>query len=290
VLDFLASSDPGSERAVWLAGDGAAHDLSTSFGQSSQLLSSYFATIFEADSYRLSSGNLGTPSGVFSLITEFNAPRAYGLDNSCLNFSDVISVNGAVPDGDLAQRYEDASDGDPSINPGTYGAAVYRPADNLSRYYTTLFTGYQPTHLRGPGFENTATDAGRLAFIYDVLSTIYLCVDPVIAIGDLPGIDGRQLNLVRGAFPNPALTGEATVQFDLAKPAKVTIRFYNVAGRLVHEARVEGRPGPNTYRWDGQTSTGMRLAPGVYFFRLNSPGLEFQQNNRRLILLGAGGP
>jgi hypothetical protein len=294
IQGFLASSSPGNERAVWLDGDGVANDLSTSpdAGQSLTLLNDFFATIFEADSYRDASANFSTPSAALNLIPEFSAPRAYGLNNVCFLFSDVISVNGAVPDGQLAQRYEDSSDGDVSINPGVYGAAVYRPADNVSRYYSTLLTGYQLPHLRGVGFENSTTGFGRITFLDNALSAFNTCfgIGPVIAVGDLPGPSGAQLDFVRGAFPNPSLTGEATVQFSLARPAKVNIRFYNVAGRLVHEARVEGLPGSNTYRWDGQTSTGMRLAPGVYFYRLNSPGLEFQQNNRRLILLGAGRP
>jgi hypothetical protein len=293
IQGFLASSSAGNERAVWLDGDGVANDLSNALdaGQSLTLLNDFFATIFEADSYRDASGNLPTPSAVFNLIAEFSAPRAYGLNNVCFLFSDVISVNGAIPDGELAQRYEDASDGDASINPGVYGAAVYHPADNASRYYSTLLTSYQLPHLRGVGFENTTTGFGRIAFLDDALAAFNTClgIGPVIAIGDLPGPSGAQLNFVRDAFPNPSLTGEATVQFTLAKPAKVSIRFYNVAGRLVHEVGIDGVAGPNTYKWNGTTSTGIRSAPGVYFYRLSAPGVEFQNNNRRMVLLGTGG-
>jgi hypothetical protein len=287
IRDFLANASQEEGRAVWLAGDGVAHDLATSAGDASALLNSFFGAVYESDNYRLASGNLRTPSAVINLIPEFSEPRPYGFDNSCRWYADVISVNGAVSDAVLAQRYEDSSDGDGAIFPGEYGASVYRPPNNTSRYYTTLFSGFQLPHLRGNGFESTVTDFGRIDFMANALEVFDLCsaVGPVIAVGDLPGAGGARLNFVRGVFPNPSLGGEATVEFSLGQPAEVTIRFYNIAGRLVHEAELNGVVGPNTYRWDGISSTGIRTAPGVYFYRLSAPGIEFQGNDRRMVLL-----
>jgi hypothetical protein len=288
VTGFLASSSSGNERAVWLAGDGAANDLANSNGGAPTLLTEFFATLFIADSYRTASGNISTPSAVINLISEFNAPRPYGYNNSCALVPDVISANGAVADGVLAQRYEDSSDGDVSINPGLYGSVVYRPADNASRFYTTLISGYQIPNLLGSGFQNTQTDAGRMAFVDDALVAFNLCaaIGPVVAIGDLPGASGAQLNLVRGAFPNPALAGPPKVNFSLAQAAKVTFRLYNVAGRLLHEETKAFEAGHQIFQWDGHITTGMRVAPGVYFYRLSAPGVTFENNRQRMVLLG----
>jgi len=76
----------------------------------------------------------------------------------------------------------------------------------------------------------------------DALSAFNLCarVMPAIAVGDQPGVSA--LNFVRGAAPNPAASGTATVRFTLTRAAPVTLRFYNVAGRLVHEATIDGTP------------------------------------------------
>ena len=289
VQDFLSTAAAGTERAFYLAGDGAANDLANSFGNAPTLLSNFFAAVLVSEDYRVASNNITTPSAVQNLIPAFKAPSWYGYNNSCLLFPDVVDVNGAVAGGVLAQRYEDSGDGDISINPGIYGAAVYRPADNASRFYTTLITGYQVPNLLGAGFENTLTDAGRISFVSDALVAFDLCaaVGPVIAVGDLPGAQGAQLNFVRGAFPNPSISGMAKINFSLAQPAKVTFRFYNVAGRLVHEELVDyASGGPKVYNWNGQTSTGMRTAPGVYFYRLSAPGIEFQNNSQRMVLLG----
>jgi hypothetical protein len=291
IQDFLASSASGSERAVWLAGDEVANWLQNlSLGSGPTLLNTYFAAIVDADDYRTYSGNRRVDIGVSNLISEYQPPSTMGYSSTCSFFPDVLSVNGAVADGVLAQRYEDSSDGDVSINPGVFGSAVYRPADNLSRFYTTLITGYGLEHLRGNGFASSTTGFGRISFVDRVLSAFTLCasIGPVIAVGDLPGVSAAQLNFVRGSYPNPSATGETTVHFSLARPTEVTIRFYNVAGRLVHEAIVDGVAGPNRFRWDGSTSTGIRATPGVYFYRLSAPGLQFQNNSQRMVLLGAG--
>jgi hypothetical protein len=291
VIDFLSTANSASERAVWLAGNGAATSLLDASDITLDLFENYFAASYVTDNYRKTSGNRDTPTAVVNLQPGFQTTDAYGLHNDCYRSLDVIGVNTAVPGGQLIQRFEDQSDGDLSIYPGTYGAGVYRPADGISRYYTTLITTYQLPELLGVGFENTTTGFGRPTFIDDVLLEFNLCaaIGPVVAIGDLPGVSGAKLNLVRGAFPNPSLLGKATVQFNLAQPSPVSIRFYNVAGRLVHEARIDGVAGPNSYRWDGSTSTGLRAAAGVYFYRLSAPGVEFQGNNRRIVLLGHGG-
>jgi hypothetical protein len=120
----------------------------------------------------------------------------------------------------------------------------------------------------------------------DALTTFDVCarVLPIIGVGDVPGL---ALNFVRGAYPNPSVAGAASVRFSLAQPAKVTIRFYDVAGRLVHEATVDGHVGAdNLYRWDGTTASGVKAGAGVYFYRLSAPGLQFQNNSQRMVLLG----
>jgi hypothetical protein len=163
------------------------------------------------------------------------------------------------------------------------------------RYYATLldgFTLYDLLSWNGAGDPTTQNvsltfnNHAQQAWMDDALSAFNLCsrVSPVIAVGEMPGISA--LNFVRGAVPNPSANGSATVQFTLAQAAKVTIRFYNVAGRQVHEATVEGQPGENAYRWNGATTSGLRATSGVYFYRLSAPGIEFENNHQRMVLLG----
>ena len=42
-------------------------------------------------------------------------------------------------------------------------------------------------------------------------------------------------------------------------------------------------------RANGVTSTGQQATSGVYFYRLFAPGVEFQNNSQRMVLLGQAG-
>src|SRR5262249_51016149 len=132
-------------------------------------------------------------------------------------------------------------------------------------------------------------DSGRREWMNEVLLAFNECarVNPIIGVGDVPGL---ALNFVREAYPNPSVAGAASVRFSLAQPAKVTIRFYNVAGRLVHEATVDGHVGvDNVYRWDGVTSSGVKAASGVYSPRLRPLGVQSKNNGQRVVLRAQGG-
>jgi len=226
----------------------------------------------------------------------FHSNRRYGVLNDCTGALDIIDRDGGVAGAERAARYEDLSDRG-SGAPGTFYASVYRRLDaGADRFYVTLLDGFSLDHLRGwggsldLGTEAIATnDYGRRAWMIDALAALGQCSRVLEAIntGDIPDL---KLNFVRGAFPNPSIAGAASVRFSLAMPAKVTIRFYNVAGRLVHEAVVDGHVGAdNVYRWDGVTSSGARAASGVYFYRLSAPGVQFQNNSQRMVLLGKVG-
>jgi hypothetical protein len=229
----------------------------------------------------------------------FHSNRRYGIFNSCQGILDIIDRDGGVPGAERAARYEDVSDRGAG-SAGPFYSSVYRRLDaGAGRFYATLLDGFSFDNLRGWGGPSdpttaavsniAANDYGRREWMNDALTAFNQCarVNPVIGVGDVPGL---ALNFVRGAFPNPSVAGAASVRFSLAQPAKVTIRFYNVAGRLVHEATVEGHVGAdNLYRWDGVTSSGTKAASGVYFYRLSAPGVQFQNNSQRMVLLGQAG-
>src|SRR5262249_5055526 len=159
-----------------------------------------------------------------------------------------------------AARYEDISDrGQGSAGP--FYSSVYRRLDaGAGRFYATLLDGFAFDDLRGwggpsdPGSSDLNSIAtnnyGRrewmAAALINALHQCYRIIDG--GGGDVPGL---AVNFVHGTSPNPSLSGAASVRFSLIQPAKVTIRFYNVAGRLIHEATVGGHVGAdNVYRWD----------------------------------------
>ncbi len=289
--NFLLGAGLGTERAAWIAADGAANDLNASGdgGASLALLTVTFGSEFVAEAYRDASANTANPAVYDPVAAGFHPAGEYGHNNFCQLFPDVIlvSASGAADGAVDAALYEDAGHRGLTINPGTYVASVYKPADpGAGQHFATLFSGHQVPSILGDAPASAANVYGRTTFMFDALNAFGLCVasGAPVQVGNTPGMN---VNFVRGAFPNPSTVGRATINYSLAQPAKVTIRFYNVAGRLVHEVEDDGVAGPNTVTWDGATSTGMRASAGVYFYRLSAPGITFQNNSQRMVLLGA---
>lgn len=99
---------------------------------------------------------------------------------------------------------------------------------------------------------------------------------------------GNQLPSVTSAldqnFPNP-FNPSTTIRYRTGESGLVTLAIYNVVGQrvrtLVNEVqhpRAEGR----IARWDGRNDKGERLASGVYFCQLVTPGFS---QTRKLVLL-----
>jgi predicted outer membrane repeat protein len=86
----------------------------------------------------------------------------------------------------------------------------------------------------------------------------------------------------RGAYPNP-FNPEVTLAFELDRARRVSVKVYDVAGRLVRTL-VDGRraAGPHRVVWDGLDSSGRMGASGVYFVRVSSEGWS---DSRKIVLL-----
>jgi hypothetical protein len=98
---------------------------------------------------------------------------------------------------------------------------------------------------------------------------------------DLPGLGMK--TMLRGSYPNP-FNPTTTIEYSLARDAKVTLAIYDVAGRRVRTL-ISGKmtvAGVHTVSWDGTNDAGRRLASGVYFANFLAEG---QVSARKLILL-----
>lgn len=72
--------------------------------------------------------------------------------------------------------------------------------------------------------------------------------------------------------PHPVRAG-TTVRFSLAAPSHVRVHLYGVDGRAIQALADGWRPaGQHALAWDGRDGRGERVAPGVYFLRLEAGG------------------
>jgi FlgD Ig-like domain/Galactose oxidase, central domain/Kelch motif len=100
-----------------------------------------------------------------------------------------------------------------------------------------------------------------------------------VAEGSEPARPGIRL---RPAYPNPFYS-IATISFELARAAEGSVAVYDVQGRRVRELHRGLLPsGLHRVLWDGRNETGMPVASGSYFYRVESQGVRL---TRKLILI-----
>jgi len=73
------------------------------------------------------------------------------------------------------------------------------------------------------------------------------------------------------AAPNP-FNPTTTIYFNLTQAGAVTIRIYDVHGRLVRELQsgIWTPAGPGQMAWDGKDATGQAVASGVYMYQIQT--------------------
>ncbi len=154
----------------------------------------------------------------------------------------------------------------------------------VTLYYQTTSKGYieflrdeNTTNTLGQQLYDAWVAQGRAAPVVMVTDTTSLHVDPT-GIGDIPTIKTALLQ----NWPNP-FRGTTTIRYALGKREPMTIRIYDVAGRLVKTLVNEARPeGFQTVIWDGTNQVGQRVASGVYYYRMKTATRHF---SRKIVLL-----
>ena len=102
------------------------------------------------------------------------------------------------------------------------------------------------------------------------------------------GSDGETAFVNRLGHPRPnPFNPVTTIDYSLATPARVSLRVYDAAGRVVRtlvDARVDA--GPHSVVWDGVADAGTRAASGVYFIRMRAEsGKHVYAQTRKTVLL-----
>jgi hypothetical protein len=72
-------------------------------------------------------------------------------------------------------------------------------------------------------------------------------------------------------FPNPFRAG-TMINYDLPEPGLVSLEVYDLQGRRVNTLVAEDKAaGRYSVPWTGQNESGQMVAPGIYFYRLQTP-------------------
>ena len=97
-----------------------------------------------------------------------------------------------------------------------------------------------------------------------------------------PVVIGPAARALEPARPNP-FAGATALRFTLARPGRVSLRVFDVAGRLVRTLVDDVRPaGAAEARWDGRDEAGRGVRGGIYLARLRADGVD---ESRRVLRL-----
>lgn len=77
--------------------------------------------------------------------------------------------------------------------------------------------------------------------------------------------------ILGGNFPNPFAEG-TTIAYGLYEGSEATLRIFDVEGRLVREMLLGFQAaGDHKVQWDARDAEGRAVAPGTYFYQLQTP-------------------
>jgi hypothetical protein len=158
--------------------------------------------------------------------------------------------------------------------------------------YTHPTMGYQTVNL-GFGMEFMIGDLlPNGHYVTGAYDRVDLMGNIMEYFGETPtatptGVDEGTLfaNELGLAHPNP-FNPETSIGYSVAAAGPVTIRVYDVAGRLVRTlVDSQVAPGRRRIAWNGLTDGGGRAASGVYFVRMEVPSANGFSATRKLVLL-----
>ena len=177
------------------------------------------------------------------------------------------------------------------VQDGAMRYAVYRVLSGEEPDPDSVIT--ESKHLIGVTGENTFVDTPEIAdatYYYHVRSVSRNSVESeasnVVALGGpalATEIEGLPTFELRGNYPNP-FTNSTTIEYSLARPARVSLTVYDALGRVVARPVIDGAAYPGIHRvvWDGATLDGRAARSGSYFYVLE---VEGRRETRPLVLL-----
>jgi len=131
---------------------------------------------------------------------------------------------------------------------------------------------------------------GRSSFFYDVFTKVFngVCTvvgTPIVGL-DVPNLeDGKLFSDFVSLRNNPLSSGMAKIHFGIARDDQVSVRIFDVSGRLVRTlADRQFKAGEHDLVWDGTDNSGRSVARGVYFTQVRYRNSAFSDAKKLTVL------
>jgi hypothetical protein len=214
----------------------------------------------------------GVPADLLINFSFAHRARAPGTDTMRLTITD-LGPDG-IPDGgnDVALFVKDYSTG---LSWVQYTSASEPPIATLGNAIRFAYSGIS---------SNGGTGIGNFLDAANFTCSSPCGTAPVETTTVGVGIGITKTDLILGPnIPNP-FRAATTIRFRLTESSKVSLRVYDITGRVVRTL-IEGstlEPGDHESVWDGKADGAGILKPGVYFYELRRNG---HSQTRRAILM-----
>jgi len=261
---------------LWILGDDIASELSNSTSPDAQaLLNDYCGVSLANFSYHEVTGGFSGGGVVSPLVKGCSEGIFYHAD-----VADSFYVYGGCP-------YINKFDCLEKV--GSSSHALSYPVYNGTEYYA----GIQNERVNSMG-RTVRTMWFGFSFMYvrDVLAEAPIIRNHLLSDiirwfenetkDDITGSNTTPAYVLGQNYPNP-FNPLTTIKFGIKKRCHVTLKVYDVSGRLV-KVLIDDFCEAGTYSrtWDGTNELGKKVASGVYFYRMET---EEYSNTKKMVLL-----
>ncbi len=269
LVDWMEFSE--HDVGLWVCGDDVAEDLDDApSAVALQLMVTCCGVVFAGGDYHDLSGivnplvhadqNVGNP------LWHGSWGDSFYVFGGCPNINrfDYLEKSGM---GEYALNYPDVS-GMP------YYAGIYNNGINNGGFsIRTMWFGFSFMYMRD-------AEIAPPMIRYQVVRNVIMWMEHPVwytETEDVPLVTTLSQN-----YPNP-FNPVTTIKFALKEKGHVSLKIYDVAGRLVRTLVDEVRKaGSYDERWDGTNNRGANVASGVYFYRFKTRDFE---KTRKMVLL-----
>lgn len=271
------------ERGLWVMGDDVAQDLDIqASGCATNLMSNYCGVgLVNGSYYELTGGRVAggvitpkvwtVPSDAPLLNPNPLHPDSFFVDGGCAVINEFDCLEPATESARVALKYPDYLDTE-------YYAAIWNISETASQYtIRTMWFGFSFMYIRDAAAPGPGDGMVRNRIMAAIVEWMGNDIEGNITHDETPAAYKLAQN-----FPNP-FNPSTTIMFDMRTKGNVSLKIYNVAGQLVRTL-VNGvkNAGPHKLTWDGRNNSGVAVASGVYFYKMETK--DFSQTKKMIML------
>jgi hypothetical protein len=275
IEEYMLDGTSSDVRGLFIMGDSFIQDLDPGAGVEPQVQGNLEANLVGAD-FRATSGNTENCPDLTPNAPITSNGDIYGFNNGCTQLYDVLEA--ATGQGQVVLEY-----------PNNFGAGILHPP-SAPEYWASIVTGVDILGVRS---RFCGSSFGRLRFMFDTLEyfegvisgSCSLHGDPLVTLDTPNNGNGPAFVDFLNLKNNPLVKGNAVITFGLSKSDRVTLKVYDVTGRLVRTLldNQAFRAGPHDITWDGADNLGRQVPRGVYFSAFETEGGVV--HNRKMTVL-----